>query len=60
VVKKNSTLDMLTVMLDKIKVQFKVRPDVYKTNIPHLQVSNLYGRYKEYIAYCVAGRMSSS
>jgi hypothetical protein len=33
VVKKDSTLDMLTVMSDKIKVQFKVRPDVYETDI---------------------------
>ena len=42
--KKDFTLDLPKIMLDKVMVKFEVGPDSYETG-PYLHVSDLNGKY---------------
>jgi len=63
-VKKDSTLDILTVMSDRVTVKFKVGHDIYETEIGRWCHICRYIICMEciggYITYYVAGRMNSS
>ena len=59
VTKKDSTVDLLTIMLDRVMVTFKVGPGNYETKLGLcLHVSDLHDSLGECVAYCYAGMIS--